>query len=69
MALTQTARGVFHEWAAGVISAPRLAEETGYGFALALLAYAAPDAAWRLGARIAALEARLAAQDRHEHRQ
>ncbi len=69
VALTQTARGVFHEWAAGVISAPRLAEETGYGFALALLAYAAPDAAWRLGARIAALEARLAAQDRHEHRQ
>ena len=64
--LSQTIRGAFSEWAGGVISAERLAEETAYGFALALLAYAAPDASDDLTARLRKLEAALTARDRHE---
>jgi AcrR family transcriptional regulator len=62
--LSQVMRGVFSEWAAGVISADRLAQETGYGFALALLAYAAGDLAADLAERRRRFEAVLTAQPR-----
>jgi len=63
--LTQIMRGAFAEWAAGVISAKRLALEANYGFALALLVYAAGDAATDLTERLRRLEAELAESPRH----
>jgi AcrR family transcriptional regulator len=67
--LTQILRGGFSEWAGGVISAERLATEASYGFALALLAYAAGDAAADLTKRLRRHEAALARRSRNgDHR-
>jgi AcrR family transcriptional regulator len=62
--LSQIMRGIFPEWAAGAISADRLAAETCYGFTIVLLAYAAGDAVANLTARLRQLEAALAARPR-----
>jgi AcrR family transcriptional regulator len=62
--LSQIMRGVSSEWAAGAISAGRLAEEIRYGFALVLLAYAVGDAAAGLTKRLRRFEAALAARHR-----
>jgi AcrR family transcriptional regulator len=66
VSLSQTMRGAFSEWAGGAISAERLAQETCYGFSLALLAYAAADAAAGLRERLRRLEAALAADHRNQ---
>lgn len=68
VALSQFMRGVFLEWAAGFISAERLAEEAAYGFSLALLAYATDLAAPALEARLRSLQAALAARERNGRR-
>lgn len=65
VSLTHVFRGAFMEWAEGVISAERLAQEVAYGFALALFASAAGATAPALQARVAELQAALAARDRH----
>ena len=64
--LTQIMRGAFSEWAGGAISAERLAEETQYGFALTLLAFASSASAADLTQRRRRLEAALAARERHQ---
>ncbi|MBA2397978.1 MAG: hypothetical protein H0V72_04655 [Bradyrhizobium sp.] len=51
MTQSQIMRGVFSEWAAGVISAERLAEETRYGNALTSFEYAALWLAFELRPR------------------
>ena len=64
--LTQMMRGAFSEWAAGAISAERLAQETQYGFALTLSPLASGESAAHLARRLRRLEAVLAARDRHQ---
>ncbi|MHB8527887.1 MAG: TetR/AcrR family transcriptional regulator [Caulobacteraceae bacterium] len=64
--LSQIIRGVFSEWAAGVISAERLAQETSYGFALALTAYATGDSPADLAKRLRRLEGALAERPRNQ---
>jgi AcrR family transcriptional regulator len=64
--LSQILRGAFQEWAAGVISADRLAREGAYGVALSLLGYANPDSTRALKARLHDLETSLRARPRGE---
>ena len=64
VALTQLMRGVFLEWAGGVISAYRLAKEASFGFAMALLAYAMEDEATLLRQRLRGLQMDLAKTSR-----
>jgi AcrR family transcriptional regulator len=58
--LSQFLRGAFPDWAANLITAERMALETTYGIALALLAYATDETAPSLRARIEALQPILA---------
>jgi len=69
VALTQLMRGIFLEWAGGVISADRLAQESAFGFAMALLAYAADDEAPSLRQRLRSLQMELAQSSRVEDRE
>jgi AcrR family transcriptional regulator len=64
--LSHVLRGAFLEWAAGVISADRMAKEGAYGVALTLLGYASPDATRALKARLRDLEFSLSARPRGE---
>jgi len=57
--LTQLFAGALQEWAAGVISPERLAQEIAYGFALALLAFAPEASAKRLRRRLQTLRRSL----------
>ena len=69
VALTQLMRGIFLEWAGRVISADRLAKEAAFGFAMALLAYAADDEAPSLRQRLRSLQMELAQSSRIEDRE
>ena len=63
-ALAHLFSGVFQDWAAEVVSAPRLVLEASYGFALILRPFATPASVAALEARITALAGALAAGPR-----